>query len=519
MGIDQYSIPLWVIKNGIKNERGNVIEFKDHYFLFDIYKDLSRRQVIKKCSQVGVSVAMNLKVLNLAKYRNIGTIYTMPSDDDVSEFVNTKTDKIIQNNQIIKNELRTNNVQLKQIGNSFIHFKGTRSKTAAISTTTDLLVHDEIDRSDQNIVEQYRSRITFSRFKGIWLLSNPSVVGVGVDKDWKGSDRKEWFITCDKCKTEQYLTWQENVSEINKIFICKNCGKELTNKERRLGKWKPTNPGAEISGYHISQMMAPWLSAEELIKEKEDRGLEYFYNFILGEPYHPGETADFRTMITDSWTNKPLDAEPYFMGIDVGIEKHYVLGSSQGIFKIGVVKSRQELETIIDKYNPVVVMDAGPERTWAEEFKKKYPKLNLCFYKIDKTVAEMVKWGGRDDKKNWGYVWADRNRVISKVVEEFLMGRILMNIDREKLERYISHWETMTRMIEDTSLGTKRYVWQTSNGMDHWCHATVYYWIARQRASQADFLADITEKKEIIERTSEGFQMRNLKDLIEEQNE
>ena len=522
MKIEHYSPALWLLKNNFVNERGERLTFKpNHYFLYDIYKDLSQFQVIKKCAQVGVSVTMTMKTVYMAKYRGITTIYTMPSDSDVSEFVKTKADKIFLSNPVLMKGANIDNIQLKQIGDYFIYYKGTRSKTTAISTTADLLVHDEKDRSDLNIIEQYRSRITASKFKGIWELSNPSVTNVGVDVDWKKSDKKEWFITCRKCNTVQTLTWDENVDEIRGIYVCKKCGKELTDRERRIGKWIPTDPGKEISGYHISQMMAAWLTAKDLIREKQDRGIEYFNNFILGEPYHVGTAADFRQMITDAWSAKTLDQGPFILGVDIGIEKHYVLGGKNGIFKIGKVRSREELESIIERYNPTIIMDAGPERTWAEEFKKKYPKCHLVFYRKDKPKAPVVVWGGesgsKEDKKNWGYIWADRNRAIDAVIFDIQSGNVLFNITREDLEKYIKQWETLRRIEELTPLNTKTYKWETTTGMAHWVHATVYWWMAKNRAKKIVFIPDKGEKKDIIERTGEGFRMRSIKEVLEEQ--
>lgn len=520
MDFSAYSPAAWVKTTGLINEKGDRLEFKDHFFLWDIYCDLSPLQVVKKCAQVGLSVCLNLKAFHLAKYRSLGTIYTMPTDDDVSKFVKTKTDKIFQSNPGIRKNLTMDSVTLKGISNQFIRFKGTRSKSAPIADTTDLLIHDEVDRSDQNIIEQYRSRISFSKYKGVWLVSNPSTIGIGVDLAWRDSDQKEWFITCQKCRQEQFLTWDENVDEIGQRYVCKSCGKELTKGEIRNGKWIPTNLGAEISGYHISQMMAPWLTAKELIKEKEKRGMEYFRNFVLGEPYQIGETANFRTMITDCWTTHPQDKEPFILGVDIGIEKHYVLGSKTGIFKTGKVKSRQELESLIERYNPTIVMDAGPERTWAEEFKQKYPKCYLCFYRKDLPKAELVKWGaergGKEDLKNWGYLWADRNRVIDKVIDEFLRGNILVYLTRENLEKYILHWETLRRVKEETPLKTTRYIWETTTGEDHWVHATVYYWIGRMRAEPTAFLGEKEKPKDIIRRTDEGFEMVDLHEILEE---
>lgn len=519
--LSNYSIISWILKNGIKNEKGELFEFKDHFFLYDILRDFSPEQVIKKCSQIGASVAMNLKVFFMADKKGIGSIYTMPSDSDVEEFSKTKTDRIFQANQCIRERIKLDNVGLKQIGDYFVYFKGTRSKAAPISTTTDCLIHDEKDRSDLKIVEDYQSRITASKYRWTWSLSNPSAYNIGIDLDWKLSDKKEWFITCLGCGKEQFLTWEDNVDEIKEIYVCSGCQKEFTKNERRLGKWKPTGTG-RISGYHISQMMAPWLTASDLIKVKEKQGIAYFRNFILGEPYSAGEITDFSKAILDIWTPSSIDNGQLYMGIDVGKEKHWVLGSKEGIFRIGKCESRSELEEIIYKYNPIVVMDSGPERTWAEEFRNKFPKLWVCFYRKDKEGSEMIKWGGmknsEEEYQKLGYVWIDRNRIIDDLVYNLQRGEFQINLNRDDLERYIEHWQTMRRMEEINALGQKRYVWESSTGVNHFASATWFWWVATRQSSEPAVILHEKggEDKKVIQITSEGMVMRDLKEIMEE---
>ena len=518
--LSDYSLPFWIVQNGILTEKGEPFEFKQHFFLYDILRDQNPKKVIKKCSQVGMSVGMNLDVFHKADKQGISTIYTMPSDSDVQEFSKTKTDKIFQQNDVIRKRIKLDNVELKQIGNTFIYFKGTRSKAAPISTTTDNLVHDELDRSDLDIVSQYGSRTQASKYKGETYLSNPSTYNIGIDLFWKRSNQREWFIVCEGCNASQYLTWEDNVDEIKGIYVCKECGKELTDMERVKGKWIATGQG-RFSGYHISQMMAPWLTARELINEKETKGVEYFRNFVLGEPYSVGEGADFRQMITDSATFDSLDSGPLYMGVDVGKEKHWVLGNARGIFKIGKCESREELESVIARYNPFVVMDSGPERTWAEEFKKKYPKVNLCFYRKDRNVAEMVEWGGEkgnfEDRKNIGYLWIDRNRVIDAVVYDMQRHDIQYSLPREDLERLISHWETMRRVEEITPLHGKRYVWESSTGVNHFASGLWFYWLARKRAFKpVEIISNKTAREQgLVVVTSEGQKMRDLREMFE----
>jgi hypothetical protein len=110
--------------------------------------------------------------------------------------------------------------------------------------------------------------------------------------------------------------------------------------------------------------------------------------------------------------------------------------------------------------------------------------------------------------------------MIDVVINDWLRGKILIYLNRETLERYISHWESMRRIEEATQLKTKRYVWESASGMDHWVHATVYYWLAKQKGSgETTYLPDKEAGRPVIERTEEGFRMRSLKEIMEDQKE
>ena len=512
-------INYWMHEENFVNEKQERLSFQDHMFLIDPYDDFSRRQVYKKCSQVGVSVMMNMKSFYALKAYQWNIIYTLPSDSDVEEFVPTKTDKMIAANPVLKNALQSDKVSLKQMYDRFLYYKGTRSKTAAIMTTADLLIHDEKDRSDQSVLEGYRSRTKKSKYKGIWELSNPSVKNTGVDVTWSRSDRKEWVVTCPHCKLEQILSWHENVDYVRKIYQCKQCGHEIDDTARRLGKWVAANPDSTISGYHISQLMAPWITAAELIEEEEDTDEEYFYNFILGEPIGEGDAEDFRRLVLDAWTPENLKAKgPHYMGIDIGSTKHYVIGNDRGIHTVGKLKTRQELEFLIEHWNPsAIVMDAGPERTWAEEFRKKYPRLWINFYKRDRQQKSPITWGDNDTKQ--GIVFSDRSRVIDMTVNDIVTADISFDLDAKDLNAYIKHWLVMVKKQEEDSLGLVRYVWDknSSSAQDHWVHATVYYNIARSRGGKTTVLdgPGNQERPKLIVPTDDGFKENDLRDLMD----
>jgi hypothetical protein len=168
-------------------------------------------------------------------------------------------------------------------------------------------------------------------------------------------------------------------------------------------------------------------------------------------------------------------------------------------------------------------MDSGPERTWAEEFRKKYPKLFICLYHLDSSKGQIIEWGGdtnsESSDRKLGYVWIDRNRVIDGTVYDMMRGDIEYNLNRDELELLMSHWGTMSR-IEETKLdGTKKYSWVTSTGVNHMSSAMWFYWIARKRAMKpVEVLDSIPDRREVIYQDGEGFKMRSLKEIIEERN-
>ena len=154
-----------------------------------------------------------------------------------------------------------------------IYFRGTWTKKSAIMITADRLVHDEKDTSKQDVIADYQSRLQHSKFKQTHVFSHPSVPNSGVDMEWQISDQKEWFITCPHCQHIQILTWNTedprkmSINMQTKEFACKKCGGILDWHARAKGTWRARKDkeNAKWSGYHISLLMAPWMTAKEII--------------------------------------------------------------------------------------------------------------------------------------------------------------------------------------------------------------------------------------------------------------
>lgn len=486
-----YSILQWITERGIVNEKGEPFDFYDRPFLLDILTDRNPRIVVMACAQVGKSITFIVKVLFAVKHWAFNVIYTFPTDDDVKEFVSSKVNKILQANRHEFDGMNTDNIERKELNDRFIFFKGTVSKTAAISTTADLRVHDEESRSDQNAIETMGSRTKASQYKGCWSFSNPGVERDKLDMEWQISDQKEWTVTCPHCKDEHYMTWPDSVDMENKHYVCKACREPLEDDVRRQGRWVAQMPGKKVSGYHISHLMCPWISAEEVIEDSQGDPA-YFHNFVLGLPYSPGDLSVSRTTILDIWTPKDLTTPNIYMGIDVGNIKHYVIRSDKGPIKCGRITSPSEIDTLIQYWKPVGgVIDAMPDNFLAKYVVDTYPQFRMSFFQENNNNPQTIVWWGEGDKKTIVYSHRDR------IIDQFLMGMIeakwLIGIEADKDFRdYIKHFETLRRAKVVNNKGIERYVWESTTGEDHYVFADLYSYLAMLGSGAGAFYKEET---------------------------
>ncbi len=509
-----YSILQWIVSEGIVNEKGERFDFKDRPFLIDILTDFNPDIVVTACAQVGKSVTFSVKTLFALKYLHFNIIYTFPTDDDVREFVASKFNKILQANRHQFLGMDTDSIERKEVKNRFLFFKGTISKTAAISTTADLLVHDELSRSDQNTISTYKSRTKASRYKGRWLFSNPGSERDELDLAWIKSDQKEWVIQCEHCQHRQFLTFPESLDLEAKCYVCKECKQPIADETRRNGTWEAQNGKSKISGYHISHLMCPWISAEEVIEDSEGDP-EYFHNFVLGLAYSPGDLSVTKTTILDLWTPKELTTGHIFLGVDVGNIKHYVVRSEKGILKMGRFTKWDELDDIIAFWKPTAgVIDAMPDNTAAKHYCEKYPWMRMSFFQENNNNPQTIVWWGEGDKNN--IVYSHRDRILDRMLTDMIEAKWLIGVQPDKdFQLFIKHFETLRRTKVTNNKGIERYVWDSTTGEDHLVFACLYAYLAMLSGGSGVFFSDAesSEKPLLIDADnvfiSQAFQEAN----------
>ena len=463
----------------------------------DFLDDLSPLQVMLKAPQIGATVTELIKTFWCAKMKKWDIIYTLPTQGDVQDMAGGKINRIVAQNPVFRDWIKDHDtVEQKSIGTAIIHYRGTFTTKQAMMVSSDLNVHDEVDASDAEVIQQYETRLQAKADGRRWYFSHPTLGGFGVDKEWQQSDKKEWFITCNHCSKEQQLKWPDNVDLNLRKYICSLCKGELTNESRRKGKWKSTSEGI-FSGYHISQLMCPWITAEKICIDYETKDKQYFWNYVLGLPYISSDNKISASVILRNCTDAVNDqTDRIIIGVDTGLPIHYTLLNKQGVFYYGKCKPPSdtydpydELEKFLKRWpSSFLVSDQGGDLIGIRKLQAKYPgRVFLCYYRRDTTGEKMIKWG---EKENFGVVTVDRNRMIQMIVEQMRdVGRIPINGTKEEWTEFASHFENIYRELvmqaqsqnrDQSTLYKNQYVWKR-NGPDHFVHTLVYAMVGLDR--------------------------------------
>jgi ribosomal protein L24E len=452
----------------ITNDQSQKLDFIDHPFLYDIYGDWSKEIVCLKAAQIGFSTMANIKIMWLAKnWRKDGygfdIIYSLPSASDMNLFVSSKTNRLIANNPIFQEWTDDkDSIEQKKIGKSTIHFRGTQTEQAALAIPADLYVADEVDRSKADIVAQFSTRLQHSDYQWRWLFSNPSIPGVGVDIAWQKSDQKHWFIKCLHCNHWQYLT-MENIMGEPPIFGCVKCKKELDRRDNHgTVKWVRKYMDREVSGYWISLLMNPKVSAAEILKKKKEYTDAQFHNYVLGLPYLSKGSKLLSTMFFSNLTSRvnPMDSR-VIIGADTGNDINIVCGNKYGLFYHSKTSGYTEIYKLMRQWpTAILLIDSGGDITGPKQLKETFPnRVYTCFLRNDRKNDKLADWNDEDMT-----VVIDRNKLIQLCVDEFSEHRLPIYGTQDDWFEYWIEWDRMRRVEEVDDKGDKTYEWQKTPG-------------------------------------------------------
>lgn len=401
---------------------GDRFSFKDHEFQKDIISDTSQEVNVQKCAQVGLSEIMAryaLAVCRVMPYFN--TILTMPGAKDSENFFKTRINAVINDAPDLLGALDDDidNTSMKGFGGSILYGRGTRGSTAALSVPADLLIHDELDRSDPATIKQYVSRLKHSQWKLIRRFGTPTVSGLGIAKAMTISMRKRHMCKCNHCNHQFVPNYHTNVvipgydrpkneissHNLNSIrwqeayVACPKCGKEPSlQPEYREWVVENTSDNFNAKGYYVTPFSAPnVVPISRIVEESTLFGWDEFLNQTLGET----ASSEASTLTEDDINGCKYTAgtlktgDLHAMGVDLGVVCYFTIGRRDSSGRLLLVhrercqlaELRATRARLMMEYNVLVsVWDWQPYTTEIMELQKIDPNLYAARYGATKDT-------------------------------------------------------------------------------------------------------------------------------------
>lgn len=522
-------LPYWLETNTFIN--GKPFSFKGHEYQKQILLDESPELAIRKCAQTGISeaamrMALGLIMLMPQAFR-IG--YTFPSAGAALIYSKSRLSPIIRDSPALMAAISTNDLdsaEIKTFGSGKeLHFKGAAVGNAAISTTLDMLIHDELSFSDPEIIGDYWSRVLHSQYKWRVSLSTPTFVGDPIDVAFANSRRHWNFCKCQSCNHLFVPNYYENVvipgwgrgeEDLDRVnannlhmvrhqeaeFRCPKCDKK-TSLEPEHRQWVCENPGENYlaAGYQVQPFDAPTIVtlSDLVIASTKYNSKSKFKQFSLGRPATEAENG-----LTDSDLEEigvDLAQSPFnthVMGIDLGVFSHFMVGGvTQDGTLIAVHYERVALKDFRKRYFGLCaefristkVSDIQP-----------YTDVLMQISEVDQRLfaARFVTRSGMEiydlkqqDKDSFNAIEGvreisvNKNALFDKLLSLMRPGegvaakfKLRKTMDWDMVK---SHIMSMKRASAQLRNGEFSSVWQKpADGKDHYFHAAGYLWLASQ---------------------------------------
>lgn len=458
---------------------------KDFRFLLPIYLDDHHTIVVKKARQLALSEYGINWIMNLTeKYDHTTAIHVFPKESQAKTFSNVRLtpifDKVLSpklyrrltNPDLIFGSAMqaAANVKVKQFVNhsnyilSFIAGPGSKS-TDALSISADFIFLDEAADLPHEKTSDVIECMSASSYKLLRIVGTPDFTDTEFDRRYEASDQREWFVKCNKCGLEQILKFDQDDSTIMSIiptssvdstvqqygrkyyYACTNCKAEL-DRSCDNGKWVATNDDDDVHGYHPTQLMASWISADEIMRKKKN-SVKYphkFHNFVLGETYAGGE----KPITTQKLLNCRIDAGTVgtrfanvSIGVDWGNQSHYVVLASNrmneaylldyGVWTDSDVLSHtQDMSDLMKTWAAeIAICDSGYGKVQNQRLFKMHPgKVYSCFYKesVFSPTFEII------DKANGLYLPKDKFQYHVTVDHTSMCDNVLSMLDTHRFK-------------------------------------------------------------------------------------
>jgi phage terminase large subunit GpA-like protein len=459
-----------------------------------IYEDPAPVKVFMKAAQVAATeYGLNCMFWAIDTW-GMDVLYLLPTGSDASDFSAGRVNPAIEESERLSGLFTdVQNVGHKRAGSRSVYIRGSQRRTGLKSVPADLLIIDEYDEMVQIHLPLARTRLDASPWKWELDLSTPTIPEYGIHARFLESDQREYYVQCERCRRWQRPTFEDNVERDAPVpfYRCAKCRRQIDALWRLPGRWVPTNPGAALRGYHLTQLISPTITAADLAglaARTAPEDVQEFHNSHLGEPF-VAEGGQLSHEILNACRRAdyamPDTGEHATMGVDVGGLLHVRISAWKGEEKIalhiGKVGRFEDLDLLMARYNvDRCVIDALPETRKAQEFAGRFPgRVWLAFYSpIDPT--KRCEW--RDDLRK---VLIHRTLAMDGMFNRFLLRQVILPANAATIPDYYEQLRAPVRIIEKNPQGIPAPRYVELGKPDHFAHAEVYDEIAGEGRRRA----------------------------------
>lgn len=479
-----------------RTHKGKPLDFKNNLWMKQVYADDSRFMVFIKSTQNGITEYLTCRdLVRASRKRNV--FHVLPNDQILQRYKHERVDRTIENTAEYKKFIiaGSNNVHLLQCKDAgTIAYVASGSASQFTEFAADDIVIDESDRCEQENLAMAPERLSFSDDPAQLWVSNPTIVGYGIDEMFSNTDQMHWHIKCScgavttpdffkhvirQVDDGQFMVidpdWQRPGDPAH--MVCDKCGRKWSKNE--TGVWIPLNPGAQRRGYRLSKLFTARTSIGELVQnyieaEKDDTKMTRFYNADLGLAFTAPGAKITEDMLDDAVTDwKPgyrPDNGVCVAGIDVGSHNHMVIGHitpgvpGVQIIDMQAVKTPEEVIDILHKYKVrCFVIDAMPETRMSIQIADRAGGFRCFFSK------------GKKDTVSGNVITTDRTAALDNVKAGLLSGGLRLPVNARSVPDFYAHMTASTRVFDENGNGGEgSYDWKEGSKADHFFLATAY---------------------------------------------
>jgi len=288
---------------------GQDFRLNERDYLLPIYDTRIPQGLLKCGRQVEKSTTASVKMANSTLLTPFNrTLYVAPRNEQVKSFSKSRLGKLFRYSKkdFVKDYYMqpdlSDQVFMKEFTNgSEIYLRHCYDEGDNIRGIT--TIENHIDEVQDILVDAIpviaETQSHYPETRRTWYYGTPKSFSNTIEQLWGDSKKYEWIIQCSRCNTYQIMG-VENLTPDS--FVCRKCKEDLSEKDRADGFWKALNPEGSIYGFHISQLMVPWITARDVWTKYITYPPAKFYNEVLGLSY---EVAD--KPVTETLWNELCD--------------------------------------------------------------------------------------------------------------------------------------------------------------------------------------------------------------------